>query len=125
ILLWNKELQPSYGVYQQLAKVYHIHAPSLMRYEDKPTQEKILQGLGAMIDESGQFQPVVSDHIESEVVYTTAEYLALLTTYSPYLRLEAQSRKALFNDLKDLIDREWGGRLQLSYISAFHIAQKA
>ncbi len=56
ILLWNKELQPSYEIYQSLSEVYQIHAPSLDRYEDKETQQKILKELGSMIIDSGQFK---------------------------------------------------------------------
>lgn len=125
ILLWNKELQPGYEVYQRLAEVYQHHAPSLARYEDKPTQAKILQDLGNMMIESGHFRDVVSSHVSTQVTYTALEYLTLLTTYSPYLELTTQTRQALFADLKTLIDREFGGKLQLSYTSAFHIAAKA
>jgi hypothetical protein len=125
ILLWNKELQPRYQVYQRLSEIYQIHAPSLDRYEDKETQEEILRGLGQMITDSGQFKDLVAGHVESELTYTTDEYLTLLNTYSPYLKLEPQTKAALFTGLRDRIDHEFGGSLQLSYISAFHIAQKS
>ncbi|MGJ5676500.1 MAG: class I SAM-dependent methyltransferase [Nostochopsis sp.] len=124
ILLWNKELQPSYQVYQRLSEVYQIYAPSLDRYENRETQEDILRQLGEMITDSGQFQDLVAGNVESEVTYTTDEYLTLLNTYSPYLELEPQSKEALFAGLRKRIDDECGGSLQLSFISAFHIAQK-
>ena len=124
ILLWNKELQPTYAVYQQLAKVYKPYAPSLARYEDNPTQEKILQGLGNIMVESGHFRTMTSGHISSEVTYTTSDYLTLLTSYSPYIELESSIRQALFDNLQRLIDQEFGGQLKLSYLSAFHIGQK-
>ncbi|MBT9317221.1 class I SAM-dependent methyltransferase [Leptothoe spongobia] len=125
ILLWNKELQPSYEVYQRLAVVYQHHAPSLDRYEDNPTQEKTLQDLGNMMVESGHFGNMVSGHVSTETTYTTLEYLTLLTTYSPYLELETSARQRLFAALQTLIEEEFDGKLELSYISAFHIAQKA
>ncbi len=124
ILLWNKELQPTYEIYQQLARVYQLHAPTLARYEDSLAQEKILQGLGNIMVESGYFQTMASGHVSSEVTYTTSDYLALLTSYSPYIELESCTRRALFNDLQRLIDQQFGGQLQLSYLSAFHIGQK-
>ncbi|MBD2430017.1 MULTISPECIES: class I SAM-dependent methyltransferase [Fischerella] len=124
ILLWNKELQPRYRVYQRLSEVYQIHAPSLNRYEDRKTQEDILRGLGQMIIDSGQFKDLVAGNVESEVIYTVDEYLTLLNTYSPYLKLEPQNKEALFTGLRDRIEHEFGGSLHLSYISAFHIAQK-
>lgn len=124
ILLWNKELQPHYKVYQRLSEVYQVHAPSLDRYEDRETQEEILRGLGQMVTDSGQFKNLVSGHIESEVTYTVDEYLMLLNTYSPYLKLDSQSKETLFAELRDRIENDFGGSLQLSYLSAFHIAQK-
>ncbi len=70
ILLWNKELQPSYEVYQSLSEVYQVHAPSLDRYEDRETQEEILRGLAKMAIDSGQFKNLVSGQVVSEVTYT-------------------------------------------------------
>ncbi len=124
ILLWNKELQPSYQVYQRLSEVYQIHAPSLDRYEDRETQENILRQLGEMMIDSGRFQNLVAGNVESKIIYTTDQYLTLLNTYSPYLKLEPQSKEALFGGLRNMIDHEFDGILELSYISAFHIAQK-
>ncbi|MGD1856642.1 MAG: class I SAM-dependent methyltransferase [Leptolyngbyaceae cyanobacterium] len=124
ILLWNKELQPSYAVYQRLADVYRHHAPSLARYEDRVEQERILQNLGDMVSESRHFRDGVSGHMISNVVYTTVEYLTLLTTYSPYLQLDPSVANRLFENLRSLIDRDFDGKLELTYTSAFHIARK-
>lgn len=124
ILLWNKQLQPSYEVYQSLSQVYQVHAPSLNQYEDQSTQENILQGLGQIVIDSGKFKNLVFGHISTEVTYTVEEYLALLNTYSPYLKLKPQKKKALFKGLRKRIESDFDGSLKLSYISAFHIAQK-
>jgi SAM-dependent methyltransferase len=120
ILLWNKELQPSYEVYQSLSKIYQQYAPSLDRYEDRETQEEILRGLGQMALDSGQFENLVAGTMVSEVTYSTDGYLMLLNTYSPYLKLDSQHKDALFAGLRNSIERDFGGSLQLSYISAFH-----
>ncbi len=91
ILLWNKELQPRYEVYQQLEEVYQTHAPSLNRsYEDSATQAAILNELGQMAIESGQFKDMVAGQFEVEVTYSLDQYLMLLNTYSPHLKLELQ-----------------------------------
>ena len=124
ILLWNKQLQPAYEIHQSLSEIYQVYAPSVDRFEDKATQEKILKGLGKIITDSGHFTDLISGYIESEVTYTIAEYLTLLNTYSSYLSLASQSKDALFNGLRDKIKRDFGGSLQLSYVSAFQIAQK-
>jgi SAM-dependent methyltransferase len=124
ILLWNKELQPRYEVYQSLSKVYQQYAPLLDRYEDRETQEAILQGLGQMALDSGHFKDLVAGTMVSEVTYSTDEYLMLLNTYSSYLKLEQQQKDALFAGLRNSIERDFGGSLQLSYISAFHKFEK-
>jgi SAM-dependent methyltransferase len=120
ILLWNKELQPSYEMYQSLSKIYQQYAPSLDRYEDRETQEEILRQLGQMVLDSGQFQDLVAGTMVSEVTYSTDEYLMLLNTYSPYLKLDPQRKDALFAGLRHTIKYDFSGSLQLSYISAFH-----
>jgi SAM-dependent methyltransferase len=124
ILLWNKELQPSYEVYQALSKIYQQYAPSLDRYEDRDTQEEILRGLGQMALDSGQFKDLIAGTMVFEVTYSIDEYLMLLNTYSPYLKLDPQRKDALFTGLRNGIEHDFGGSLQLSYTSAFHKFEK-
>jgi SAM-dependent methyltransferase len=132
ILLWNKELQPRYEIYQQLSEVYQIHAPSLNRaYEDQAMQVAILDQLGQMAlsakrnsegTESGHFKDMISGHIEVEVTYSVDQYLMLLNTYSPYLKQEPQQKQSLFEELRQVLEQN-GDTVQLTYVSAFHIAQ--
>lgn len=124
ILLWNKELQPSYEVYLSLSEVYEAHAPSLMRFEDEETQAKILQGLGQMIIESGHFKELIAGSLKVKALYSVDDYLTLLNTYSPYLKLTLQTKKTLFDELQAKIESDFDGNLELSYISAFHVARK-
>jgi ubiquinone/menaquinone biosynthesis C-methylase UbiE len=123
ILLWNKELQPSYAVYQQLSVVYQTHAPSLIRaYEDSATQAAILDEMGQMAIESGYFKDMQSGHLEVKVTYSVDQYLMLLNTYSPHLKLEAQQQQALFSGLREVLEQN-GDTVELSYVSAFHITR--
>lgn len=123
ILLWNKELQPRYEIYQQLAEIYRTHAPALNRsYEDSATQVAILDQLGQMAIESGHFKDMVSGHLEVEVTYSVDQYLLLLNTYSPHLRLEPAQKQPLFEGLRQVLEQN-GSTIELSYISAFHIAR--
>jgi SAM-dependent methyltransferase len=123
ILLWNKELQPRYEIYQQLSEVYQIHTPALNPcYEDSGMQLEILNELGQMAIESGYFRNTVSGHQEVEVTYSIDQYLQLLNTYSPHLKLEPQQKQQLFEGLREVLKQN-GDMLHLSYISAFHIAR--
>jgi SAM-dependent methyltransferase len=123
ILLWNKELQPEFEVYQQMQAVYKIHAPALMRsYENSAEQVTILNQLGLMMIESGQFTEMVSNHLEVKVSYSVDQYLMLLNTYSPHLKLEPNQKEQLFAGLRQVLELK-GERVLLSYISMFHIAR--
>jgi len=121
ILLWNKELQPDDEVRRSLSEIYLAHAPHLNRYEDFQTQLQILKVLGETVIDSGRFQNHLSGHIECELTYTTAQYLMLLQTYSPYLKLDPQVRLILFEQLKTFINSNYEGILKLHYLSAFDI----
>ncbi|HEY9656827.1 MAG TPA: class I SAM-dependent methyltransferase [Allocoleopsis sp.] len=123
ILLWNKELQPRYEVYQQLVPVYQTHAPTLNRaYEDSAMQAAILDQMGQMAIESGYFKELVAGHIKVEVTYSVDQYLLLLNTYSPHLKLEPAQKQSLFAGLRQVLEQN-GNTIELSFVSAFHIAR--
>ncbi len=124
ILLWNKELQPNQVVHQDLAEIYAAHAPELDRYEDDATQLKILETLGEWVQESGHFEKITPGYVEVSVTHTPDQYLTLLQTYSPYLKLERKRREGLFKGLRNYIEKHLGGKIALSHLSAFHVAQK-
>ena len=124
ILLWNKELQPSETVYKQFSKIYQAHAPELDRYEDEATQLKILDNLAQFTLDSGHFDNMVTGHVEVTVTHTAEQYLTLLRTYSPHLKLEPQRQEALFKGLRDYIEKHLGDCLELSHLSVFHVVRK-
>lgn len=125
ILLWNLSLQPQYEVYQSLNEVYDRYAPSLVQYEDHKKQEEILKELGQNVIESGYFKNLVSKHLPCEITYNTDDYLMLLSTLSPYISLDFKVRDALFEGIKEKIETNYGGKIQLFYLSAVQIAQKS
>jgi protein-L-isoaspartate O-methyltransferase len=124
ILLWNKELQPSWEVYQQLAPVYQKFAPQLDRYEDRATEADVLQQLGQIAIDSGYFDRLVGGEVRVAVTYGVDRYLTLLNTYSPYLKLDAEIKAALFAGLAEVINGELGGSIDLQHTSAFHVTRR-
>jgi SAM-dependent methyltransferase len=120
ILFWNKELQPSYDIYRDLADCYPNNLASLARYEDAETQDEILAQLGQLAIDSGYFRDLNMAIEETIVTYSAEDYVSLLTTYSPYLQLDEADRNGLFESLKTKINDKYGGQLELSYRSAFH-----
>lgn len=124
ILLWNMTPEPQHDVYQLLNEVYQEFAPSLSRYEGPRTQEEILRGFMRDTIDSGLFTHFASEQLSSETTYSVDDYLMLLSTFSQYRRLESPIREALFAGLRETIKTQLGGQIQLSYLSAVHIAQK-
>lgn len=124
ILLWNMTLQPAYEVYQTLDEIYQTHAPSLAGYETREKREGNLSKFEQFVLNSGQFENLVSDQVECEVTYSIDDYLALLSTYSPYIALKPPQRETLFQRLKQTLKKESSKDIQLSYLSAFQIARK-
>lgn len=124
ILLWNTQPQPRYEVYQVLDEVYQTQAPSLAGYEEKRTQEESLRRFAQAVIDSGLFKGLVSEQLTCEVTYSIDDYLALLSTLSPYIRLEPQKRNSLFEGLRETLERNCIRSIQTSYLSVFQIAQK-
>ncbi len=123
ILLWNKEMQPSHEIYQQLSAVYADHAPALNRaYETQSEQLDILNQLGNLSIESGHFKDLISESLTVSVTYSIDQYLLLLNTYSPYLKLEPEPQQKLFAGLRQVLEQH-GETIDLSYVSAFHIVK--
>lgn len=123
ILLWNVIPEPSYEVYQVSREVYQKYAPSITQYKGREAQQEDLRGLGEVVLKSGKFGDLVSGQVMCEVTYSTDDYLDLLSTLSPYLKLEPQNRDFLFEGLREKLEK-FGGSIPVSYLSAFQIARK-
>ncbi len=123
ILLWNKEMQPSHEIYQQLSSIYSAYAPGLNRaYETQAEQLDILNQLGYLSIDSGHFKDLISESLTVSVTYSIDQYLLLLNTYSPYLKLESESKQKLFDGLRKVLEQN-GETIDLSYVSTFHIVK--
>jgi hypothetical protein len=105
-------------------EVYQAQAPSLGRYEDRATQAEQLRKIGQAAIDSGLFKNLVSQQIICEITYGIDDYLALLSTLSPYIALEPEKRTALFEELSTVLERNYGERIETSYLSMFHVARK-
>lgn len=124
ILLWNTPPRPNYEVHQALFEVYQAYAPNLAKYEDTQSHQKPLDKKGQEVLDSGYFQDLVSEQVISQVNYTVDDYIALLTTLSPYIKLESELRSTLLAKLKKTLKLNFGNTLELSYLSMFHMARK-
>lgn len=120
ILLWNLTPEPQYEIYQALESVYLAYAPSLVRYEGAETQAEILRNFGEKVLDSGYFRELVCEQIACEVTYSIDDYLKLLSTLR---KLSPQVKDLLFTNLREKL-LPFGDSVQLSFLSAVHVARK-
>lgn len=120
ILLWNLTPEPNHEIYQAVKEVYQVYAPSLVRYEGAEVQSEILKRFGQEILDSGYFKEWVVEQTACEVTYGIEDYLKLLSTLR---RLEPQTKALLFAGLREKLEK-FGDSLQLSFLSAVHVARK-
>jgi SAM-dependent methyltransferase len=124
VLLWNMTPQPQYEVYEAFHEVYQTQAPTLGRYEERETQQNQLRRFGKAVIDSGLFKCLVSEQLPCEITYSIDDYLMLLSTLSPYIVLDPQQRNFLFAGLRQVLEKHSISSIPVSFLSAFHIAQK-
>ena len=124
ILLWNTPPQPNREVYKRLAGVYQAYAPDLAKYEEHQNHQQNLAKIGQEVIDSGYFKDLISEQLVSQVSYSIDDYLTLLSTLSPYIRLKPQQRVTLFAELEKVLKLNYGNQLELSYLSMVQIARK-
>ena len=120
ILLWNLTPEPKYEVYQAIEEVYQAYAPSFVRYEGAEIQAEILRGFEQEVLNSGYFKELVVEQTACEVTYSIDDYLKLLSTHRG---LEPQAEELLFAGLREKLEKV-GDSVQLSFLSAVHVARK-
>jgi SAM-dependent methyltransferase len=127
ILLWNTPPQLDDQTYQLVDEVYQTLAPSIpfyARHEGRKTHQADFLKFSQIIIESGYFDHLSYDSSIHQVVYSLDNYLSLLSTLSPYIALTEETRFKLFTNLQEVLHRNRGDRLHLSFTSAFHVAHK-
>jgi ubiquinone/menaquinone biosynthesis C-methylase UbiE len=124
ILLWNTPPQPSYEVFQGLIDIYQAHTPDLAKYEEYQDYQANLGQMGQEVIDSGYFKDLMQEQIITQVTHNADDYLTLLSTLSPYIKLTEQQRATLFAQLKQRLESNYGNQLKLSYLSMMQIARK-
>ncbi len=124
VLLWNTPPELNAEERKILTPAYQTHLPELISTESLQDHRRNLAKFGKEIIDSGYFQDLETEEIILNVVYTVEEYLTLLTTLSSYIRLETSLRNTLLEELRKILEAQYGDRLELSYLSMMQIAQK-
>ncbi|MGV2827159.1 class I SAM-dependent methyltransferase [Myxosarcina sp. GI1(2024)] len=123
ILLWNTPPQIELGLYKSLQKIYQTYAPKI-EYQSIATHSSNLNQIVRAVDNSGYYDVWQSEELVCEVTYSLDEYLTLLSTLSPYIMLDTHARKSLFENIREILQKECGATLQLSHLMSWQIARK-
>ena len=124
-LLWNTPPQVSYEIHQTIANIYQIYAPNLSQYEAPTSHQENLGKMGQELIDSELFQDLVEEQVIIHIIYSVADYITLLSTLSPYIKLETKQRNTLFAELAKTLESNCGEHLELSYLSMMQIAHKS
>jgi len=108
--------QPIYQKYHTKDKPINKQGDfTLPRLKDLQPPEKIDEEL---------FTPESFTVFPMTLSYSSQEYVDLLATYSPHLALPESERAAFLQEMKDLIDKDFGGYMTKHYGMTLTIAQK-
>jgi SAM-dependent methyltransferase len=120
-LFWNMHADLSGQITAELENIYQKIAPEL----DNPQNgiEETIQERSEEISQSGCFGPLTIRRFPWSCVYQTSEYIGLLNTYSDHIRLPAQTRRRLCEEIATVIDTH-GGSIEREYLAVLYFAPK-
>lgn len=126
ILLWATPPQPSADLCWSLQPVYDRHDLSEMGQEHGRSEAYYrgnFEMFAEQVNSSGLFQPSSVNIQSCQSIYSIEKYLALLSTLSGYIALDAQTRENLLIDLGDrLAERLETGALTTTHWFASQVA---
>jgi SAM-dependent methyltransferase len=123
-LFWNYHPEPMTGFFEAVQPIYRRLTPEWPAPQAGMLEERI-KGIEATINSTGLFTPAQIKRYRWRVEYTTAEYLRLLNTYSPHLSLPEERRQRLYQEIGELIESEFHGVVERSYLTVLYMAQRS
>ncbi|MDJ0660592.1 MAG: hypothetical protein QNJ42_14050 [Crocosphaera sp.] len=85
---------------------------------------KILKNIGKSVIDSDKFQQTCFMEIMSKLTYKIDDYLALLSTLSPYIAMKSSIRHTLFEHIRSTLQKKHGNKIDLSYLSVLQMTKK-
>lgn len=113
-------------------RYYYLTQPIYQKYfNDRPKSEK---DTGTPLQTAADLKPDQLDEklfelahfetFEKVVSYNTADYLKLISTYSPNLAMPEGKRDAFFNDLREVVESKLSGKVERHYAMSLTIGRK-
>lgn len=105
------------GFFEEVQEVYSSVAPELVRKrvsENERGRARTLPGENLFSDDETRVYPW-------EARYSATDYLRLLGSYSDHIALPDATRNALFEGVRELIERRYGGEVEKSYAATLSL----
>ncbi len=111
------------GFFYELEEAYEKHAPELA--DNAPTRpvNDAVDCREQEMNQTGLFEEVIVRRYPWYAQYDPDSYIKLMKTYSDHRALPDAAREALFDAVRELIERH-GGTLTKSYLAVLHLAKK-
>lgn len=119
----NEHPRPPSGFFTEVQEIYQRFMPAGPKWKYASTQEAVNVKL-AEIRSMGLFGRVSLHCYPWRQTYTSGDYVRLLDTYSDHRALEETSRRALYQQIRELIDRRYGGAIEKEYLAVTYLCQK-
>ncbi len=123
-LIWNLHLPEREGFFVEVDDLYRRYYPAYSEPRKRHPTVEPDPSIIRYIEETGSFGTVDARTYPFPQVYTTAEYLRLINTFSDHLAMPEEKRKALYTGIADLIERSYGGRITKNVLSVLYLAKK-
>ncbi len=111
--------------FEEVQAVYARYRSDWRDPREEPDISEKIRELAGYVDSTHLFTPVIVRTYPWQRIYSTAEYLALLDTYSDNRAMEAERRHGLLAGIADLIERRFGGQVTKDYLAVSYLARKA
>lgn len=106
-----------------LQPAYRAHAPEISR-ADLERMHGIVEEIGKAIRETPELRDYEERQFPQTHVFDRQSYLDTLATFSDHATLPAEQRVRLFEAIGEIIDREFGGRLERHSIARMQLARR-
>lgn len=126
-LFWNKHVltERSANFFQAVEAVYKQIAPEIARkFSDLPYPEEVLNPVKEEIDRSLLFREVTMRKYKWNKIYSAADYISLLSTYSDHHVLNDLVREDLFLNITRLINDQFKGQIVKDYLTSLYLAHR-
>ena len=104
--------QPIYKKYKPGGK-YNDKLKPILEKELKPKEY-----------DNNFFEQVLFETYSVDIIYSADEYIHLLNTYSPTISMEVEQRKKFLNEIKELINEEFGGSIEKHFAMSLTLLRK-